>query len=128
MYRFITMIAVFIVVSISFPKLLIAEDTFPKNWCDYQDYKCLVQRYSKEYNVSARTMEKIIACESGWNPIAHNSKGEDSWGLVQINLKAHSDISVEQATDPEFAVQFLARHLNQGKSKMWSCARITGVS
>jgi hypothetical protein len=46
---------------------------------------------------------------------------EQSFGLVQIHLPAHPQVSKEQALDPEFAINFLAKSLQNGKGGMWSC-------
>jgi len=46
---------------------------------------------------------------------------EQSFGLVQIHLPAHTNVSKEQALDPEFAIDFLAKNLAQGRGAMWSC-------
>lgn len=74
-----------------------------------------------KYQVSYQVMAKIVRCESGWRTDAHNPNGEDSWGLVQINLRAHKDIAKEQATDPDFALDFLAKNLSKGHGKLWTC-------
>jgi hypothetical protein len=83
-------------------------------------------------------MAGIIACESGWSTDIRSNhryhagnvpKGykvgdyEQSYGLVQIHLPAHPHITKEQATDPEFAIDFLARNVAKGKANMWTCAR-----
>lgn len=82
-----------------------------------------INYYSELYDVDSDTITKVIQCESSFNPNAHNSNGEDSWGLVQINLLAHRSITIEQATDTNFAIDFLAKNLKAGKGNMWSCYR-----
>ncbi|PIX11561.1 MAG: hypothetical protein COZ74_13765 [Flavobacteriaceae bacterium CG_4_8_14_3_um_filter_31_8] len=84
-------------------------------------------------------MEEIISCESHWEysiqsrhfynkknvPIGYTvGMREESWGLVQIHLPAHPKISKEQAIDPDFAIDFLAKNLSRGKAKMWSCYKL----
>lgn len=83
----------------------------------------LIEKYSIKYNVSSEVMTKVIDCESDFKSNAHNGVGENSWGLVQINLNAHPQISVQQATDPDFAIKFLAENLSQGRGRMWTCYR-----
>lgn len=46
---------------------------------------------------------------------------EDSHGLVQIHLPAHTHVSYEQAVDPMYAADFLARNLAVGRGSMWTC-------
>jgi len=85
------------------------------------EYIPLIEKYAQGWGVSAVIMTEIIRCESGFNTNARNlNEREDSRGLVQINLKAHTSITIEQATDPDFAINFLAQHLSTGKApQMW---------
>ena len=77
---------------------------------------------SLAYNVSQETLLSVIKCESSMNPEAHNhTKRENSYGLVQINLKAHPEIKKEQALDPSFSIDYLARKISENKGNMWSC-------
>lgn len=94
----------------------------------------LVDKYGKQYNVSTSTMLAVMKCENrDFDPTLQsyhvkNGVREDSWGLSQIHLPSHPNVSLEQATDPEFSVEFLAKHLSQGQGKMWTCYRqIYGV-
>lgn len=66
-------------------------------------------------------LQKIIACESSYNRFAHASTSkEDSWGISQINLLAHQNVTKEQATDLEFSIDFLIKHYQQGDApSMW---------
>ena len=81
-------------------------------------------------------MMSVINCESQYHPSIQSKhvyternvpKGyavgdrEQSYGLVQIHLPAHSSVTKAQATDPEFAVDFLAKNLAVGKGSMWTC-------
>ena len=81
--------------------------------------KELVIYYANKYQVSRETIMKIITCESNFNPQAKNiTSKESSYGLAQINLKVHN-ITIEQATNPEFAIRFLAKNLSENRSNMW---------
>ena len=85
---------------------------------------------AEEYGVSAIIMKKVINCE---NPdldttlqsriIAPDGRREDSWGLVQIHLPSHPSVNKTQATNPEFAIDFLASKLSEGKGELWACYR-----
>ena len=83
-----------------------------------------IEEQAKKYNRDAEYMKSIIACESqGSTTIQsyHRRKDgtrEQSYGLAQIFLPAHPSVTKEQATDPSFAINFLAKNL--GKVK-WSC-------
>ncbi len=95
----------------------------------------MVRQKAEEYGVSAQNMLAVIGCESKFNPTIQSQhyyteknvpKGynvgdrEQSFGLVQIHLPAHPNVTKEQATDPEFAVDFLARNIKTNPN-MWTC-------
>jgi len=80
-------------------------------------------------------MKSIVNCESGYavdvqskhvytatNAPRGYKQGdrEQSYGLVQIHVPVH-DVTIEQAIQPVFAVEFLAKHMAQGQASMWSC-------
>ena len=88
-----------------------------------------VDTKAKEYGVSAQLMKDIIACESNWDTDVQShhtlSYGrEKSFGLVQIHLPSHPNVSYEEAIDPAFAIDFLASHIADGSAKMWSCYKM----
>ncbi len=97
----------------------------------------LVDKYSKEYNVSATRMMAVLSCENrDFNPSLQSSlkytrthkdwgvkKGqrEQSFGVAQIHLPAHPNITYEQATDPNFSIEFMAKEFQSGHANAWSC-------
>ena len=82
-----------------------------------------IQYFASKYGVPFVVMDNVVRCESQYNPNAINSTPKEySVGLVQINLKAHTDITEDQAKDPDFALEFLAKHIKDRPS-MWSCYR-----
>lgn len=84
----------------------------------------LIALKAKEYEVSEKLMSDIIRCESGGKIDAVGDRHlGGSYGLVQIHEPSHPYISREQAFDPEFAVDFLAKNLSLGKGNMWTCFR-----
>ena len=92
----------------------------------------LISFYSKKYSVSEKVMIDIIQCESKFIVdvqsfhINKDGEQEDSWGLSQIHLPSHPNITKEQAIDPEFAIEFLAKNLSLENAWMWTCWRIIG--
>lgn len=100
--------------------------------------KRLLRRKAEEYGVSYYAMDAIVACESQYH-VAIQSKHvytaknvprgyrvgdrEQSFGLAQIHLPAHTHVSKEQAVNPFYAADFLARNLAVGRSGMWTCAK-----
>lgn len=98
----------------------------------------MVRQYAHVYNVSYYTMDRVIQCESQYNPYVQSNhrykedrphegvvagQREQSFGLVQIHLPAHPHITRQQAESPEFAVEFLAKSIADGQLGKWSCAR-----
>lgn len=104
--------------------------------------------YADKYHVSRETMVRKTKCESpivekdgvryydsedpqsrlkytegqikrnpDWGKVGDR---ENSWGPAQIHLPAHPDITKEEASDPDFALNFMAEHLSKGQDK-WSC-------
>lgn len=70
-----------------------------------------------------------LKCESdGWQnvqsyiPHAAGPNGrEDSWGVVQIHLPDHPEVTKEEALDPEWAVKWAAAQFAAGDAKIFSC-------
>lgn len=82
----------------------------------------MISYYAQMYSVDESVMHKIVKCESGYNPNAKNiTQKEKSYGLSQINLLAHKHITIEEATNPDFALDFLASNLAKGNGKIWTC-------
>jgi len=84
--------------------------------------------FAEKYGVNPDELLSIMKCESSLNPNAKNvNSRESSWGLVQINTLAH-DVTVKEATDQNFAIEFLAKHWKDGKRSMWlNCSRKLGL-
>ena len=86
------------------------------------EVKSLLEKKTQGWsNYDVSVMEKILFCESGYNTFAHASTSkENSWGIAQINLIAHPNVSIEQAQDISFALDFLIENYKQGKApSMW---------
>lgn len=79
-----------------------------------------ISHYAEVYGVSEITMNHIVKCESNYVPNIWGDYG-NSRGLVQIHYPSNPTISDEQAMDIEFALDFLARNLKNGKGSMWTC-------
>lgn len=105
-------------------------------WRGDKKLRRLIYKAADHYKVSATTMMAIINCESQYSVSIQSQhtyhagnvpKGykvgdrEQSFGLVQIHLPAHPSVTKEQAVDPHFAVDFLAKNMSAGRASMWSC-------
>jgi len=85
-----------------------------------------IEEQAAKYGKNAEHLKKIVQCESGYDVDIQSghmlSYGrEQSFGLAQIHLPSHPTVSYEEAIDPKFAIEFLAK--NYGKVK-WSCSKM----
>lgn len=101
--------------------------------------KKLSNYYADKWEVSRNVMWSVIICENKkldpdqqstyrytrdskkWGVKA--GQQEKSYGLVQIHLPDNPDITYEQATDPDFSLNFLAEGLSKGQGNKWTCYR-----
>lgn len=87
-----------------------------------------ISYYASKYNVSEKVMRDVISCETAgtFDPSIQsfamkNGVREDSWGLAQIHLPDHPEVSKTQAQNPDFALNFMASYFSEGKQSQWSC-------
>lgn len=93
--------------------------------------------YSQKYNVPYQRLYNTIDCETDHTfdtkiqsqvkynfsaPVRGIVKGEQekSFGLAQIHLPDHPNVSYSQAIDADFAIEFMAQHYSKGKD-IWFC-------
>lgn len=76
-------------------------------------------RIADEYEVPRETLRNLVYYESRWNPDAIGDHG-CSFGLVQINLCVHKNVTKEQAFDPDFSLKYAAREISEGREYAWS--------
>lgn len=62
--------------------------------------------------------------ESGWNTDAVGDKGT-SFGLFQLHDPESKGISIAQAEDPTFAIQWSIKQLKEGHCAIWSTCPIS---
>jgi len=82
----------------------------------------LIENSSETYNVPADVITNVLKCESSLSPTAIGDNG-NSIGIAQIDLIYHTDITREQAFDPEFSIDYLAREISLGNGPRWTCYR-----
>ncbi len=87
------------------------------------DHKASIAYWASKFDADAKEMSQTIQCESQYRIDAVGDHGT-SFGLVQIHLPAHPDVSQKQALDPDFSVKWMAEHWYE--KRIWSCARILG--
>lgn len=74
------------------------------------------------YHLNINHFVSTIACESNFVVDEVGDNGT-SFGIVQIHLVAHPDVSKEEALDPIFALDWAARQWSIGNEKIWTCYR-----
>lgn len=88
----------------------------------------LISVYATKYGVNASQMLETVRCESvGFKNVQSghilNGVREDSWGIAQINLYWNPEVTKQQALDPYFSMDFMARKFKLGKQDRWTCWR-----
>jgi len=73
-----------------------------------------------KHGVDAYQLLATLQCESGLDPHAINTK-EGSFGIAQIHLVAHKDITIDQAFDWQWSVDWAAEQFSKGRQSMWTC-------
>jgi hypothetical protein len=67
---------------------------------------------------------KICACESSFNTNAHNTSGENSKGLMQINVDAHPEYKNLDLFDPVINTKIAYKIYKQTNNfSAWTCAK-----
>lgn len=69
-----------------------------------------------------------LNCESGLDPTVQskfykNGKREQSFGIAQINLPYHPDITKAEALDPVWSITWAAQQFKEGNANLWTCYR-----
>ena len=96
-----------------------------------------IARYSEMYGVPYSRIYNTIECETAHTfdtniqsnlryDFSSKKRGivlgerEQSYGLAQIHLPDHPEVTIEQATNPDFAIEFMAKNMSLGR-KWWYC-------
>jgi soluble lytic murein transglycosylase-like protein len=78
------------------------------------EYDELITSISARYGNSPALVKAIIKQESGFNPLAHNTKGEDSRGLGQINAPTAQGLGVTDLNKlfrPDYNIEIMNKLL-----------------
>lgn len=119
-----------IINKIVFTGLLLINFNVPQNIETYQrppTAREIVHVMAENYHVSEDLMVCLITKETSgtWNPdiqsgFYKNGVREESYGLAQIHIPSHPDITVEQAKDTLYAIEFMAKEISNGRSWEWT--------
>lgn len=86
-----------------------------------------MRSYAAHAGVSGDDVWATIQCEDPTLDPAiqsgdyKNGVRENSWGLAQINLDAHPNITKAQATDPFFAADYITKEFSVDEQTQWTC-------
>ena len=78
----------------------------------------MIDSVSRETGVASTTLYNLAWSESRFNPLATSTTGDR--GIVQINSKAHPEVSDECAFDPQCALQWAAERIKAGYLYEWT--------
>lgn len=70
-----------------------------------------VNAVEDEYDLPRGVLGKKIYLESAMDPVALGTVDPDDTGIAQINLRIHQGVSVAQAYDPAFAIDWAAQYV-----------------
>lgn len=73
-----------------------------------------------EYHVPRETLSNLIESESHWDPSKISET--DDRGIVQINAHYHPEVSDECAFNPDCAIAWAAKRIQQGYLYEWTVA------
>ncbi len=68
-------------------------------------------------------LEAIVKCESNFKPKAIGDHGK-SYGIFQINLPTHPEITKAQAKDPYWSINWAIDQQAKGNLGIWTCAKL----
>lgn len=85
----------------------------------------MATRIAIEHGISPVALKNLANSESTWNPKSRGDfnakKGSYcSYGLTQINICAHPEVTKEQALDPEWNLEWAAEVIESGKGYIYT--------
>lgn len=83
------------------------------------EISALIWRTAHEHGIDGNAFYGVAKCESSLNPNAVGD-GDNSYGLFQIHIPSHPTVSIEEALDPHFAVEWSAKKFKESP-EIWTC-------
>lgn len=87
-----------------------------------EQVKAYIIDIAEQKGLPIKLVTDIANCESRFNKDSVGDNGT-SFGVFQIHLPAHPDITKEQALDPKWSTEWSLNLMKQGGYKHWSCYR-----
>lgn len=82
----------------------------------------IILSYAVKYGINGADFLNTLTCESDLKPDAVGDQGT-SFGVAQIHLPAHKDVTKIEALNPLFAINWAASEFANGRANEWTCYR-----
>lgn len=79
----------------------------------------MATRIAADHHIPEATLTNLVSSESGWNPEAVGDNG-CSFGLTQINICAHKNVTKKQALDPNWNLEWAAQQIQDGTEDIYT--------
>lgn len=122
MLKTFTKILIVLVITYLILKVKVAIAVAPERTLEDYTVKELIAYFADKYDVSEEQMLRTSFCESSHNTNAIGDHGH-SFGMWQIHLPSHPEITKEQALDPIFSTEWSAKEFAEGHQRQWTCWR-----
>lgn len=88
----------------------------------------IIEAYAVVHGIPATPLIETLKCESGFvenipGDFSSTTNQFTSWGVAQIHLPAHPDISKKEALNPIFSINLAASYFAAGDAGLWTCYR-----
>lgn len=84
--------------------------------------EAIIRATAAHYAVSGDVLMKVLKCESNLRSDAVGDSGR-SFGVAQIFLPAHPEVTKEQALNAIWAIDWTAKQFSLGNARAWTCYR-----
>lgn len=91
------------------------------------DATTTIEKTADKYGIDSEKFLAVAKCEDPdlipdqQSNYVHKGRREQSYGIFQIDLDYHPEISIASATDPVFASKWAAKEWVAGYESSWSC-------
>lgn len=106
-----------------------------KQFYTVEEITLMVRVSAKKYGINENELLKTVICESPKTKeglldsfgqsgyYTKNGTREQSWGVPQIHLPSHPEITLQQAQNASWSIDWSAMQFSLGKASMWTCWR-----
>jgi len=96
-----------------------------------EDYKTYASTTAEKLGIDPDVFTNVLQCESHFRPDAPGdfsttTKQYTSFGIAQIHLIAHPDVTKAQALDGIWSIDWAAQQFAKGNAHWWSCYKLLG--